>query len=270
MNIYPKLNKAIEYIENNLENKIEYKKIAQILEMNEYTAQTTFYILCNISIVDYIRKRRLSNAGYDLLNSSETILDIAVKYQYTSATSFSRAFEKFHGIKPSIAKKNPQGLKVYSKIKFNIEEVKEKNTIEYSIQEKEELILYGIKKKTDFIKIKKDAPELWEKVKKKYPELYDNLYYGMTSYVNRFESTKCEYWALCSKKTDKKEFKKVLIPKGKWIIIKINSKEAKKIQKVNEQFYEEFLPSTKYRLKEIPELEYYNNNTVELMIPLED
>jgi len=87
--------------------------------MNEYTAQTAFYVLCNISISDYIRKRRLTNAGCDLYNTSQTVLSAAIKYQYNNATSFSRAFEKFHGIKPSEVKQNPQGLKVYSRIEFD-------------------------------------------------------------------------------------------------------------------------------------------------------
>ena len=148
MNIYKLLNQAIKYIEDNIENKIEYSEIAKILGMNEYTAQTAFYFLCNISISDYIRKRRLTNAGCDLYNTSQTVLSAAIKYQYNNATSFSRAFEKFHGIKPSEVKQNPQGLKVYSRIEFD-ENVKEKNTIEYSIQEKEEFILYGIVKSTN-------------------------------------------------------------------------------------------------------------------------
>ena len=82
MNIYTLLNEAISYIEDNLEDKIDYKKISQILEMNEYSAQNIFYVLCNISVSDYIRKRRLSNAGYDLYNTNETVMDIAIKYQY--------------------------------------------------------------------------------------------------------------------------------------------------------------------------------------------
>ena len=205
MNIYKLLNQAIKYIEDNIENKIEYSEIAKILGMNEYTAQTAFYVLCNISISDYIRKRRLTNAGCDLYNTSQTVLDTAIKYQYNNATSFSRAFEKFHGIKPSEVKQNPQGLKVYSRIEFD-ENIKEKNTI--------------------------------------------------------------EYWVLYNKEIPEKEFEKVIIPKGKWIVIKINSQEAEDIQEVTNKFYKEFVPSTNYTLKELPELEYYHDDITEFMIPI--
>lgn len=269
MNIYPLLNKAIEYIENNLEEKIEYKKIAQILEMNEYTAQSAFYILCDISIADYIRKRRLSNAGYDLYHTSESVLEIAIKYQYNSATSFSRAFEKFHGIKPSMVKKNLSGLKVYSKIYFN-ENLEERTNIEYSIVEREQIILYGIGEKTNLEKIKQDAPRIWREKYKLYGEKYGEFNYGMTSYIKRFECLDCEYWVLYDKKIEEKEFKKVIIPKGKWIVLKINSQESKDIQDTTHKFYKEFLPSTKYKLKEVPELEHYHDGITEFLISIED
>lgn len=269
MNIYHKLNTVIDYIESNLDEQIEYKKIAQILEMNEYTAQTAFCILADISIADYIRKRRLSNAGYDLYNTNETIMQIAVKYQYTSATSFSRAFEKFHGIKPSTAKQNMQGLKLYSRLYFN-EDIEERKSIEYSIETKQKIILYGVGEKTDLYKIKKDAPQIWVDKLEKYQEKYGEFNYGMTSYVDRFGDENCEYWVLYDKKIDDEEFKKVVIPASKWIVFRINSQETEDIQNTTRRFYKEFLPSSKYRLREIPELEYYHDDIVEFMIPIED
>ena len=60
MNVYKVLNETIEYIENNLENKIDYKKIAQIMLVNEDTAQRFFRMICDITLSNYIRKRRLS------------------------------------------------------------------------------------------------------------------------------------------------------------------------------------------------------------------
>ena len=118
MNIYTELNKVIEYIENNLEENIEYQELSKILGVNEYTMQRLFSLLCNVSLAEYIRNRRLSNAGFDLQNSNNKIIDIAVKYQYESATAFSRAFEKFHGIKPSVVKENPEKLRIFTKIVF--------------------------------------------------------------------------------------------------------------------------------------------------------
>lgn len=101
MNIYKCLNQITKYIDDNLENEIDYDVLAKIMGVNSYTMQKIFSLISGISLAEYIRKRRLSNAGYDLYETNAKVMDIAIKYQYDNATSFSRAFESFHDIKPS-------------------------------------------------------------------------------------------------------------------------------------------------------------------------
>ncbi len=79
MNIYRNLNQIIEYIEENLEANIDYNKLAQVMATNEYTMKKVFQLLANISLSEYIRNRRLSNAGFDLYKNNEKIIDIAIK-----------------------------------------------------------------------------------------------------------------------------------------------------------------------------------------------
>lgn len=265
MNFYRLLNQMINYIEKNLENEISYSKLAQILGVNEYTMKSIFGLICDVSIAEYIRKRRLSNAGFDLCQTDEKIMDIAIKYQYENATSFSRAFEKFHGIKPSQVKKKAQNLKIFTKIIFD-ENIEKNNDIEYSIIEKNEIILYGKGKKTNKENISKDAPEFWKRMN----EIYKNntIKFGMIVYENRYESEKYEYWVLYSEPIQGLEEYK--IPKSKWIKFIIHSQEAKEIQKVSHQFYGRILPSLKYNLRQIPELEYYHDHITEFWIPIED
>lgn len=269
MNIYKLLNEAVDYIENNLEEKIEYKKVAQIMGMNEYSMQTIFYAMCNISLSDYIRKRRLSNAVYDLYHTNSTVLEIALKYQYNNATSFSRAFEKFYGVKPSKIKKNPNGLKMYSRIKFD-EKEEIKQYIEYSIIELEKLELYGVGEKTTVDKINIDAPKFWKLKYKQYGKKYGEFDYGMTSYVDRFNNNNCEYYVLYNKKIKEQELKKIIIPKSKWIKVKIDSQEALDIQSVTNKFYKEFIPSSSYKFRQLPELEHYHDGIVDFLIPIEE
>ena len=265
MNFYKLLNQMINYIEKNLENEINYAKLAQILGVNEYTMKSIFGLICDVSIAEYIRKRRLSNAGFDLCQTDEKIMDIAIKYQYENATSFSRAFEKFHGIKPSQVKKNSQNLKIFAKIIFD-ENIEKNSDIEYSIIEKNEMILYGKGKITNQENIFKDAPEFWEKMNKTYKN--NSVKFGMVVYENRYESEQYEYWVLYDEPMQGLEEYK--IPKSKWIKFIIYSQEAKEIQEMSQQFYGKILPSLKYNLRELPELEYYHDDITELWIPIED
>ena len=268
MNIYKSLNEVIEYIEINLEEEIQYQKLAQMLGVNEYTMQSVFSLLCNISLSEYIRKRRLSNAGYDLSQTNEKVMEIAIKYQYNNATSFSRAFEKFHGIKPSGVKKHPEGLKVFAKIHFDEQQEIAKPSMKYSIIETQEIILYGEEKKTTTENIRKDAPAHFQEVIKKYAKNYGSPNYGMIVYKDRFQDIVSSYWVLYDKKIP--NLKKYIIPKSKWLVFHIPNENPKEIQEVSHRFYEEFVPSCKYNLREIPELEYYENGTTNFMVPIED
>lgn len=267
MNIYKSLNEMINYIEENLEEEIEYNKLAKIVGMNEYTMRSIFCVICNMSIVDYIRKRRLSNAGFDLCKNNEKIIDIALKYQYESATAFSRAFEKFHGIQPSKVKNNPAGLKIFTKLIFD-ETLKEKENIEYSIIQREKMILYGKGIKTDECQISQVAPAFFSKMQQKYENKYGRIKYGMVVYEERFESDKLEYWVLYD--SEIKEFEKYVLPKSKWIKFNIFSQDEKDIQEMSKKFYIEILPVLKCNLRNIPELEYYHDNITEFWIPIEN
>lgn len=267
MNIYTSLNKVITYIEENLEESIDYNKLSQTMATNEYTMKKVFQLISNISITDYIRNRRLSNAGFDLYKNNEKIIDIAIKYQYDNPTSFSRAFEKFHGIKPSLVKTNPDKLKVFPKLQFD-ENIPENENMEYSIVELEEKIIYGKGIKTDYATIQEDAPEFFAKMRNTYLDKYGEIDYGMVVYEDRIDSINYEYWIAYSKEI--KEFEKIVIPKSRWLKFVINSQEAKDIQKVSREFYEKFLPSSKFNLSPLPELEYYHDDITEFLVAIED
>ena len=262
MNIYIKLNEIIEYTENHLEEKIEYKDISKMIGMNEYTFQKIFLIISNISFSEYIRNRRLSNAGQEIFLSKSKIIDIAIKYQYNNATSFSRAFEKFHGIKPSEVRKKPDKLRLYSKLHFN-EQYEINKDINYKIIAMEQMTLYGSYIITDNKKIKQDAPQFY----RKNQDIYGEPTYGMVEYYDKERTKVKSYWVLYNEKT--KGLKKQIIPKSKWIQIKINSQSAEEIQNVSSLFYTDFLPNSKYNFKDLPEIEYYHDNITDFLIPIE-
>lgn len=265
MNIYKSLNKITEYIDNHLEDKIDYKVLAKMTGTNVYTLQRIFSLLTNITLTEYIRKRRLSNAGFDLINSNLKVIDVAMKYQYDNATSFSRAFSSFHGIKPSQLKKDSSKLKNFPRMVFN-EEVKTSDPMEYKVIEKEEFILYGMGVEVNNNTISKEAPKLFKETSIKYEEKYGKIKYGMVTYKDSEREECNRYYCLFDKEI--LEFEKVTIPKSKWLVLKINSNEAKDIQELSHKFYLDFLPSCKYNLREIPELEYYHDDITEFWVPI--
>ena len=69
-------------------------------------------------------------------------------------------------------------------------------------------------------------------------------------------------------KLKKKEFEHIVIPKSKWLRFRINSQNPKEIQDISHKFYKEFVPSMKYNLKEIPELEYYHDEITDFLVAI--
>lgn len=101
MDIIKQLNDAIANIENNLCGEIDTNKIAEIALCPYDKFKSFFSYMTNMSVSEYIRKRRLTLAAYELLKGKEKIIDLTVKYGYSSADSFTKAYSKQHGVLPT-------------------------------------------------------------------------------------------------------------------------------------------------------------------------
>ncbi len=106
MNWIQGIQRAIDYVEANITDEIDFEEAARQAYSSSFHFQRVFSILCGYSLGDYIRMRRLSLAGEELSKGNAKIIDIAMKYGYDTPESFSRAFTRFHGITPSEAKRS--------------------------------------------------------------------------------------------------------------------------------------------------------------------
>ncbi len=139
------IQKAIDYIEENITEKIDYEKVAKRAYSSSFHFQRVFGIMCGFTLGEYIRRRRLTLAGNDLLTKKMKVIDVAFKYGYETPESFSRAFQKFHGIMPSQVK-NGCSLKSFSRLSVRLDLIGG-TKMNYKIEEKPEMILVGYKKR---------------------------------------------------------------------------------------------------------------------------
>ena len=114
------MNEVIEHIEENLHEPIAYESIARIVGCSVYEFFRIFSFMTGISLAEYIRRRRLSQAVFDIQGSSDKIIDIALKYCYESPTSFTKAFKDLHGITPTSARNTNATLKTYPPLSFKL------------------------------------------------------------------------------------------------------------------------------------------------------
>ena len=143
MNILNELNEACDYIENNIENEIDINEIARITNQSVDSISRFFVSMLGITIKEYIRKRRLSLAVFDLLNSDEKITDIAFKYGFNSYDSFCKAFLNQHNVTPTQAKNPNCEVNIFLPATFEIN-VKGAQKIKFKICDLEELEVFHL------------------------------------------------------------------------------------------------------------------------------
>ncbi len=144
------MNNALAYIEEHLTEEIDYSEVSKIAYCSEYHFKRMFSFLAGISLSEYIRRRRLTLAALDLKDRDLRIIDVAVKYGYNSADSFSRAFHSLHGILPSEARSENTQLKAYPRMTFQLS-IKGGCEMNYRIVEKGPFKLVGFKKRVPVI-----------------------------------------------------------------------------------------------------------------------
>jgi AraC family transcriptional regulator len=110
------IQQTVDFIENNIGEDLGIDMLAEKIYTSQFYFQKIFTILCDCTVSEYIRNRRMTLAGYEIIDTDYSILDIALKYGYESHESFTRAFTRFHGITPSDARKNHSDLKTFSRI----------------------------------------------------------------------------------------------------------------------------------------------------------
>ncbi len=263
---YELLNEMITYIENNLTNNIEYRKLAKIVGVSEYSLQRIFVFLTNITISEYIRKRRLSKAFEELKSTDIKIIDLAVKYGYDSAISFARSFKKMFGLTPSECRKKDKTYKLFSIIKFN-DNNNLCNELNFEIKNINEITIYCYEIEAD------KYDDLLFEIRKLYSYLIKNGIYeklnkiGMYG-IGLFKNNKYFYYV--GSKINYKDTKPVKIPRNKYAIFDVGSRKQKDIVKMENIIYNQWLKSTNYKIFNEFDFELYVEDNCYLYIPIKD
>ena len=140
-----RMNQAIDYIENNLTGEIDYAVTAQFMRSSVWEFQRLFSFMASLPLSEYVRLRRLSLAAQDIQVGEDRIIDIAVRYNYDSAASFSRAFKQFHGTTPTSVRNGGVSLAVFPRRDFQL--AAPNDMISYRLVEKPVFQVIGITKR---------------------------------------------------------------------------------------------------------------------------
>lgn len=298
MNLLDKLNCAIIYIEDNITNEIDLSKIAQLACCSTYDFQRMFSFITDISIVEYIRRRRLTLSAFELQNSDIKIVDLALKYGYESPVSFARAFKAMHGITPAEAPKSNVSLKAFSRISFQIS-IKGVSEMNYRIVKTESFKVFGLENIISTAGDKKylsNEGEIWKQNHNngKYEQLFidagdkpfpqkDIMFvkdmckiHGLMNY-KKIDDTTYGYMQCCFVTDDSKTagYSLLEIPAATWAVFPVEVPDwnvSKALETAYKRFYCEWLPISEYKKVDSPQFEMYGGTPecgyIELWIPV--
>lgn len=114
------LSQAIHYMENHLTQDISVEDVANHVYASSANFQRVFNLVTGMTVGEYIRNRRLTLAGQELLEGGSRVIDVALRYQYDTPESFSKAFSRFHGVSPSSALRRRAKLRVFRPLAINM------------------------------------------------------------------------------------------------------------------------------------------------------
>lgn len=259
-----KLSNAIDYIECNLDSEISYEEAAKIACCSTYYFQRMFSYVAGISLSDYIRRRRMTQAAFELQSTDAKVLDVALKYGYSSPTSFNRAFQNVHGISPVAAKNQGSALNAYLPIKFSVQ-ITGGSAMKYRVEEKEAMRIVGIRipLTEDMEENQKLVPAFWSEVLQdsKFSEicqLSNQSPYGVLG-ITAYEKYGEVYYYIASA-TDKpipEEMLEYEIPAATWVIFESEGHFKESVQSIFKRFLTEWLPFSGYTYAELPDIEVY-------------
>lgn len=264
MGYIQQLNDALDYIENNLGGEIDYEVAAKHACCSLTYFQRVFLYIVNIPLSEYIRRRRMTLAAFELQNSNIKVIDLAFKYGYESPDSFSRAFKGIHGVVPTKVRKQGIQVKAYPRITFNIS-IRGDVAMKYRIEERDAFRIVGIKR---HYKGPEDdesvVPVFWN-------ELYGNGTYneisqlqtgspkGVHGFIDVKSDLEVDYTIACvSDKEPPAGMESFIIPKTTWAIFEINGPVATSMTDAWRRIFSEWLPESDYKYAETIDIECFS------------
>jgi len=263
------LNNVIEYIEDNLEGKLEIEEISKVACFSKFHFQRMFYALTGFTINEYIRNRRLTLAAEELMAKDIKIIDVALKYGYESPEAFTKAFQRLHGATPSAIKKLNVKIKAFPKISFQIS-IKGECEMVYKIVEKEAFKVLGKCFETTTVdgacyrEIPEFCDEIWEngvhdRINEAVGRVKGNMLHGI-HYDFKEDGTRKYMMGWEVEEVSVPEDLTILqVPESTWAVFEGTGRmpDGIAIQKVWKRIYSEWFPSSGFEQVEGPCLEKY-------------
>lgn len=273
MNQLEHLNAALEYLESHLDGPIDLVAVSRRAHCSEYHFNRMFSFLAGMGLAEYIRRRRLTRAAFDLREPGARVLEVALKYEYQSADAFARAFQAQHGVPPSRAREAT--LTAYGRLSFQLT-IQGAVQMNYRIIEKPAFHIVGIKKRVPLIfeGVNPEIQEMWrglqEPLTARLKALSDLEPGGIISASVNFsdrleEQSQLDHWiGVATSQPCPAGLQCLEVIASQWAVFESVGPFPETMQNVWARIYSEWFPTSGYQHNHGPELVWCEKRDITL------
>ncbi|QJT02719.1 AraC family transcriptional regulator [Streptomyces asoensis] len=260
-----RLNQAMEYIEGHLDEPIDVAALAHGAATSEYHLRRMFSALAGMPLSEYIRRRRLTVAGAEVLAGGDSLLEIAVRYGYGSGEAFARAFRAVHGVGPGEARRTGAALVSQPRLAFRLT-VEGSSSMRYRMVDRPAFTVVGLKARVPLVHtgpnqaiidfVRGIDPQVLERLEK----LSDQEPQGIVAVCDdldpsRAEGTELDYYQGVITSADASRGTTALaVPAGAWAVFATSGPAPQAIQELWRDVFTQWFPSNPYRSRPGPEI----------------
>lgn len=259
------LNQAMKHIESHLDQPIDVADLAHIAVTSEYHFRRLFSALAGIPLSEYIRRRRLTVAGAEVLADERTLLEVAVRYGYSSGEAFARAFRAVHGVGPGEARRTGAALRSQPRMSFRLI-VEGSSSMRYRIVDKKEFRVVGKKARVPLVHegvnsaiadfIRGIGPETLRRI----TALSDQEPEGIVGASDQLDPSRAEgseldyYHGVVTHAEAPEDMDVLAVPAGMWAVFENSGPFPRALQYLWRDVFTQWFPSNPYRSRQGPEI----------------
>jgi len=260
-----RLNQAMEHIESHLDQPIDVAGLARISATSEYHFRRMFSALAGLPLSEYVRRRRLTVAGAEVLAGERTLLDIATRYGYGSGEAFARAFRTMHGVGPGEARRTGAALHSQQRMSFRLI-VEGNSSMRYRTVDKDAFRVVGRKARVPLVHeganpaigdfIRAIAPDTLRRV----AALADQEPAGIVGVSDQLDPSRAEgteldyYHGVVTGAEVPEDMDALDVPAGTWAVFENSGPFPQTLQYMWRDVFTQWFPSNPYGSRPGPEI----------------
>ncbi|MGW5212515.1 AraC family transcriptional regulator [Streptomyces sp. NPDC004051] len=260
-----RLNQVMEHIERHLDGPVDVAGLARTAMTSEYHLRRMFSALAGMPLSEYVRRRRLTVAGAEVLAGRESLLEIAVRYGYGSGEAFARAFRALHGVGPGEARRTSCALVSQPRLTFRLT-VEGNSSMRYRVVDRPAFTVVGLKARVPLVHLGPNQAiidfvrGIEPRTVERLEQLSDQEPQGIVAVCDdldpsRAEGTELDYYhGVITSATAPEGTTSLAVPTGAWAVFTTSGPAPQAIQELWRDVFTQWFPSNPYRSRPGPEI----------------